>query len=141
LEDKLSMWHSLETRVPLLDNELVDFVSHLPWSLLCDGAMGKIVFRESVRPWVPQSTYKKPKMGFGPPDSSWYRGTHGAVIEQPLRDSTIRRRRIVRPDIVRKTLHAHFPSRSNDLPMIWSLLCLEGWCRALNVLGGNLAPA
>ncbi len=140
LEDKLSMAHSLETRVPLLDNELVDFVSNLPWSLLCDGESGKIIFRESVRPWVAESIYNKPKMGFGPPDASWYRGALRPFIEQQLSETTIRRRGIFQPDFVKKTLDDHFSSRANNVPMIWSLLCLESWCRTFNVLGGDLAP-
>lgn len=141
LEDKLSMAHSLETRVPLLDNELVDFVSGLPWSLLCDGATGKIIFRESVKPWVPEPIYNKPKMGFGPPDASWYRGALRPFIEQQLSETSVRRRGIFRPDFVKKTLDDHFSSRANNLPMIWSLLCLESWCRVFNMFGGNLDAA
>ena len=71
LEDKLSMIHSLETRVPLLDNEVIDHLLRVPWSQLVEGDTGKILFRDAVRPWVPDSIYRKPKMGFGPPDASW----------------------------------------------------------------------
>ena len=73
MEDKISMFHSLETRVPLLDNELIDMNLTLPWKYLCDGERGKIVYREAVRDWVPGDIYRKLKMGFAPPDASWYR--------------------------------------------------------------------
>ena len=82
LEDKLSMAHGLETRVPLLDNELIDFLLDVPFDVLCRGETGKILFRESVRPWVPDKIYAKPKMGFGPPDASWYRGCLRPWIEK-----------------------------------------------------------
>lgn len=138
MEDKLSMIHSLETRVPLLDNELVDFVSDLPWDLLCDGHTGKIVFRESVRPWVPEAIYSKPKMGFGPPDASWYRGALRPFIERELCERRVRARGIFQPDFVRQTLEDHFSRKANNLPKIWSLLCVESWCRSNDLYGGAL---
>ena len=138
IEDKLSMAHSLEARVPLLDNELVDFVSELPWRLLFDGTTGKKVFRESVRPWVPDEIYRKPKMGFGPPDASWYRGALRPFIEEYLTPSRIARRGIFKPEFVSRILDEHFASRTNHLPMIWSLLSLEAWCRTFGMLGGKV---
>ncbi|MEO7725953.1 MAG: asparagine synthase (glutamine-hydrolyzing), partial [Burkholderiales bacterium] len=141
LEDKLSMAHSLETRVPLLDNELVDFVSDLPWNLLYDGTTGKIVFRESVKSWVPEAIYRKPKIGFGPPDASWYRSALRPFIEQQLTESKVRQRGIFLPEFVSRTLDDHFASRANNLAMIWSLLSLESWCRNFDVLGGDLTTS
>jgi len=136
LEDKLSMAHALETRVPLLDNELVDFVLDLPWPFLCDGNIGKRVFRESVRPWVPEIIYSKPKMGFGPPDASWYRRSLRGWIQEELSEKKIRNRGIFRPEFVRKTLEDHFSERRNNVYMIWSLLNVERWCRIFGMFGG-----
>ncbi|WP_336139784.1 asparagine synthase-related protein, partial [Klebsiella pneumoniae] len=76
--------------VPLLDNELVDYLLNVDWSLLSDGSTGKILFREAVRPLVPDTIYRKPKMGFGPPDASWYRGILRSWIEEQLSESRIR---------------------------------------------------
>ena len=89
LEDKLSMVHSLETRVPLLDNEVVDFLLGVPWEFLTDGKTGKILFREAVRAWVPALVADKPKMGFGPPDASWYRGALKPFVERTLSSKII----------------------------------------------------
>lgn len=138
LEDKLSMAHSLETRVPLLDNELIDFVLNLPWSLLCDGETGKIIFRESVKPWVPPKIYTKPKMGFGPPDASWYRGELRSWIERELSSQKIKSRGVFQPSFVRQTLDDHFNNVRNNVALIWSLLSFESWCRVFDMFGGNL---
>lgn len=138
LEDKLSMAHSLEARVPLLDNELVDFVSTLPWKLLFDGTTGKMVFRESVKPWVPDTIYRKPKMGFGPPDASWYRGQLRPFVERTLTPTNISRRGIFKPAFVKGVLQDHFEGQANNVALIWSLLSLESWCRTFNVIGGDL---
>lgn len=128
MEDKLSMINSLETRVPLLDNELVDFVNRLPWTYLFDGQIGKIVFRESVRPWVPDTIYRKPKMGFGPPDASWYRTSLKQFIEKILSPRVVAKRGIFLPAFIAQILDEHFTAKANHLPLIWSLLSFETWC-------------
>ncbi|HEY1301019.1 MAG TPA: asparagine synthase (glutamine-hydrolyzing) [Stellaceae bacterium] len=138
LEDKLSMAHGLETRVPLLDNALVDAALDLDWGLLCDGNTGKIVFREAVRPWVSPTIYAKPKMGFGPPDASWYRGALREWIEGRLSPRRIAARGILRPDYVKRRLDDHFTGRANNVAFIWSMLSLDSWCEQFGLFGGRL---
>ncbi len=135
MEDKVSMAHGLETRVPLLDNELVDFLLDVPFDMLCEGETGKILFRESVRPWVPDSIYRKPKMGFGPPDASWYRGRLRPWIESILDPARCRSRGVFRPEFVQSVLDAHF-SGQNTTYLIWSLVNFEFWCRSYGFFDG-----
>lgn len=135
IEDKLSMAHSLETRVPLLDNELVDYLLEIDWPLLSDGETGKIVFREAVRPLVPDEIYRKPKMGFGPPDASWYRGVLRPWIEQQLSEQAIERRGVLNYPFVRRILDEHFDNRANHVALIWCMLSFESWCRQHGAYG------
>jgi asparagine synthase (glutamine-hydrolysing) len=116
----------------------VDFVLDLPWSLLCDGRTGKIIFRESVKHWVPKKIFTKPKMGFGPPDASWYRGTLKEWIKSELSEEKIKCRGIFKPHFVRKTLEDHFQGTRNNVALIWSLLSFESWCRVFGMFGGDL---
>jgi asparagine synthase (glutamine-hydrolysing) len=127
LEDKVSMAHSLETRVPLLDNEIVDFLLDVPFDTLAQGDTGKILFRESVRPWVPPEIYQKPKMGFGPPDASWYRGPLRPWIEGALRGNEAIAG-VIRPEFVASVLDDHFSGRREATYQIWSLLNFAAWC-------------
>jgi asparagine synthase (glutamine-hydrolysing) len=135
LEDKVSMAHGLETRVPLLDHELIDFLLDVPFEMLCQGDTGKILFRESVRPWVPGQIYAKPKMGFGPPDASWYRGRLRPWIEATLSAAVCRERGVLQPSFVQATLEDHFSGRRNNTYFIWSLLNFEMWCRVFGFFG------
>ena len=137
LEDKLSMIHSLETRVPLLDNELVDHLLRIPWPLLSDGETGKIVFRDAVRPWVPESIYTKPKMGFGPPDASWYRGRLRGWVTERL--ASLAERGVLRPDYIRRKFAAHLSGEANWVALIWCFLSFESWCRQQGVFGGKIS--
>jgi len=138
LEDKLSMAHSLETRVPLLDNELVDFVGNLAWPLLSDGGVGKRVFRESVRPWVPDAIYRKPKMGFGPPEASWYRSHLAGWLRERLSPARIAARGIFRPEFVQRVVDEHLAGTANHVALIWSMLSVDSWCSVYGVYGGRL---
>ncbi|MGZ3691152.1 MAG: asparagine synthase (glutamine-hydrolyzing), partial [Pseudobdellovibrio sp.] len=138
LEDKLSMHHSLETRVPLLDNNLIDFLSRVPWQHLNDGKTGKIIFRESVKDIVPNNIYNKPKMGFGPPDASWYKNHLSQWIREYLSDEVIRKRGIFKPEFVKSILDDHFQGKRNTIYWIWTLLCFEAWCNIHGFYGGQL---
>ncbi len=138
LEDKLSMSHSLETRVPLLDNDLVDYLLQTPWELLCDGQTGKILFREAVRPLVPEEIYNKPKMGFAPPDASWYRGPLRGFIESRLSAERIARRGVFRPAWVNAILAQHMNGGANHVVLIWCLLSFDSWCEQSGAFGGRL---
>jgi asparagine synthase (glutamine-hydrolysing) len=127
------MIHSLETRVPLLDNEFVDHLLHVPWSQLSDGNTGKILFREAIRPWVPESVYAKPKMGFAPPDASWYRGRLRPWIESQL--AGLVSQGVLQPAYLRRKLDLHFSGEANFVALIWCFLMFVSWCRQAGVLG------
>ena len=138
VEDKLSMAHSLETRVPLLDNEVIDLALTLPWRVLTDGDTGKIAFREAIRSWVPAIVADKPKMGFGPPDASWYRTTLQPFIRQTLAPGRIAARGVFQPAYVARAIEEHMSETANRLPIIWSLLSFDAWCEIHGFFGGNV---
>lgn len=138
VEDKLSMAHSLETRVPLLDNDLIDLAVTFDWGLLCDGSTGKIAFRDAIRDWVPPVVADKPKMGFGPPDASWYRGALQPFIRKVLSPERIAARGVLDPAFVATAVDDHMSGTANKLPLIWSLLSFDAWCEIHGVYGGAL---
>lgn len=138
VEDKLSMAHSLEARVPLIDNEVIDLALGFDWDVLCDGKTGKKVFRDAIRDWVPALVADKPKMGFGPPDASWYRGALQPWIRTLLAPERIAVRGVFQPAYVAKAIEDHMSGASNRLPLIWSLLSFDAWCEINGFYGGDL---
>lgn len=138
VEDKLSMTHSLEARVPLIDNEVIDLALGYDWGLLYDGEHGKKVFRDAIRDWVPPIIADKPKMGFGPPDASWYRGALQPWIRQVLAPGRIAARGVFQPEFVQKAIDDHMSEAVNRLPLIWSLLSFDAWCEIHGFYGGDL---
>lgn len=138
VEDKLSMAHSLEARVPLIDNEVIDVALGFDWNLLYDGETGKKVFRDAIRDWVPAVIANKPKMGFGPPDASWYRGALQPWIRAMLSPERIAAREVFQPAFVGKAVEDHMSGAANRLPLIWSLLSFDAWCEIHGFHGGDL---
>jgi asparagine synthase (glutamine-hydrolysing) len=152
VEDKLSMAHSLETRVPFLDNDLVDFAVRVPprYKLLDlekaptvdedevgkslryrsqPTADGKRVLREAVKPLLPDYVWDRPKQGFSAPDASWFRGESIDYVNRVLRDPSARIYEYCEPAYVHRTLDEHCSGRVNHRLMIWSLLSFETWCQ------------
>jgi asparagine synthase (glutamine-hydrolysing) len=138
VEDKLSMANSLEARVPLLDNEVVDLALSTSWDLLTDGRTGKIAFRDAIGSWLPSEIVHKPKMGFGPPDASWYRGPLQPFIRRILSPSRIAARGVFRPEFVLEKIEQHMSGQANNLSLIWSLISFDAWCEVFGLYGGDL---
>ena len=148
VEDKLSMAHSLETRVPFLDDKLVDFATRLPVSHKLrdlDGEVrldenmpvkrelgtndGKIVLRRAMSRLVPDEILGRTKQGFSAPDATWFRGESIDYINRLLRDPKALIYEFLRPEYVTRVLDEHTSGKTNRRLLIWSLLSFEWWCR------------
>jgi asparagine synthase (glutamine-hydrolysing) len=152
VEDKLSMAHGLETRVPFLDNDLVDFALRIPvrYKLRNLGEVvqlnenepgaktevyfnqtndGKLVLRRALERHVPAEYTQAIKQGFSAPDASWFKGESINYIRGLFDDPRARVFDFLQPDTVRQLLSDHFEGRQNRRLLIWSLLCFEWWCR------------
>jgi len=134
LEDKISVAHTLGARVPPFDNALGDSVCDPPWLLLLDGHVGK-VFRESVRPLAPDEICRKSKIGFVPPDASWFRGDLRSFVATTLAPDRIVHRGVQQPGFVVHALEEHFAGRVNHIAPIWSALSFQARCEEFGVFG------
>jgi len=150
LEDKLSMAHSLESRVPILDNELVDFAMRIPArfklssldkivELSKQGRYaqveeyfhrtkdGKQIFRNAMTAHLPKETAKREKQGFSGPDSSWFMNESVQFIKSKLIGSDTGLYDVISEKSVRIALDDHFAGKLNSRLLIWSLLNVNAW--------------
>jgi asparagine synthase (glutamine-hydrolysing) len=146
------MAHGLETRVPFLDNDLVDFAQSIPVHLKIRDlgstvrldenqvkpkvAMrhqttsdGKLLLRQALSAYVPAEVHEQPKQGFSGPDASWFRGESIDFVNNYFLDDEARIFGYLRPDTVRSLVADHTSGRQNRRLFIWSLLMLETWLR------------
>jgi len=129
VEDKLSMAHGLEARVPFLDNALADLALSIPWDLKVAGEEGKRVLRQAMHGLLPEGILHKRKQGFSPPDESWYRGQTMRYLQQILLDPKALERGYFQPAAIRRAIDEHVSGRANHRLLLWSLLCFEWWNR------------
>ncbi|MEI8201422.1 MAG: asparagine synthase (glutamine-hydrolyzing) [Bacteroidota bacterium] len=152
VEDKLSLAHSLETRVPFLDNDLVDFAMKVPirYKLKNLGEVvrinenepgqktrkyfektndGKILLRKALEKYVPLNYTEGIKQGFSAPDASWFKGESIDYIRNLLFDKKARIYDYIQPEFAHELMNEHFSGQNNRRLLIWSLLSFEWWLK------------
>lgn len=150
VEDKLSMAHGLESRVPFLDNDLVDFAMRLPvkaklGKLAEVVAMdentagskrnqyfektrdGKLLLRRVLGRYVPEEVAAGVKQGFSAPDASWFRGESIDYVKRMLGNRKAHIYDILDQKAVLGLVNDHLEGRQNRRLLIWSLLYLENF--------------
>ena len=151
VEDKISMAHSLETRVPLLDNDLVDLACRTPirhkianlhsWKAFDANIprtgkvglertdVGKDILRKTMERIIPKSITQAKKQGFSAPDESWFRGSSEQYVRDLLLDDKARINEYLNPEYVRQIIETHSSGIENKRLLIWSLLSFEWWLK------------
>jgi len=129
LEDKLSMAHSLEVRVPFLDNELVDFAMTVPAEVKLRGGESKQLFREAMVGILPEEVRVRGKTGFTPPQGAWFANEQLAYTERLLLSERACARDVWRAEFVRRVIDEHRQGTANRRLLLWTMVCLEWWHR------------
>jgi asparagine synthase (glutamine-hydrolysing) len=153
VEDKLSMAHGLETRVPFLDNDLVDFAMRLPARMKLGNLGevvrlnenepgsktskyfektkdGKLLLRQVMERHVPKQVTNREKQGFSAPDASWFKGESIEFVRRKLYRGSPRIYEFMDGKAVQSLVDDHLEGRQNRRLLIWSLLNLEKWCES-----------
>ncbi|HXV75379.1 MAG TPA: asparagine synthase (glutamine-hydrolyzing), partial [Candidatus Polarisedimenticolaceae bacterium] len=125
--DRMSMAHSLEVRVPFLDNELADFVLAQPGSRKIRGGTTKWMLRRIARERLPPGAWRAPKTGFDVPVSRWLRGPLREPLCELLSARAVRRRGLFRAETVSTMIDQHLDEVADHGMRLWTLLALEGW--------------
>lgn len=152
VEDKLSMAKGLETRVPFLDNDLVDFALKIPVGLKLKNLKeiiklnenepgpksekyfqktrdGKLLLRSVMKRYIPAEITEGIKQGFSAPDASWFKGESIEYVKEALFDDRAEIYRYLDRDSIKNLLNEHLTGNKNRRLFVWSLLNFEWWCR------------
>jgi asparagine synthase (glutamine-hydrolysing) len=131
--DKASMLNSLEVRVPLLDHKVIEFIASMPGSLRLRNGERKYIFKKIARQLLPAEVLQRPKMGFSTPVNFWFRGELADYAREVLLDRRTMQRGFFNRDYIEGLISQPGPyrdARSDWGHQVWTLLCLEHWCRA-----------
>lgn len=162
VEDKLSMAHGLETRVPFLDNDLVDFAMRLPVNLKLaninnvkrvnendigskvekyyqENKDGKLILRSVMSRYIPTEIATGMKQGFSAPDASWFKGESIEYVKSIIFDSSSKIYDYLDKKCVQNMFWQHINGEENKRLLIWSIINFEEWlqCFLKNIVKRN----
>ena len=156
VEDKLSMAHSLENRVPFLDNDLVDFAMNCPVNLKLNNLGnvirlnenevgrksskyfsktndGKQILRDAMSGYIPENILKASKQGFSSPDASWFKGQSMDFVSKSLLSKNAKLYELLDRASVEKLIKEHLSGSVNRRLLIWSLLNFESFLHEFEI--------
>lgn len=134
LADKMSMAHSIEVRVPLLDPRVVEFAATIPWRFKLSLLDTKIIFKEAFADLIPEHLLREPKRGWFSPGAKWLRYPEVAEFA----------RQVLRPDYYAQTarlfnfanletlLTKHLAGEYH-LTELWAILTFQIWARQYQI--------
>jgi asparagine synthase (glutamine-hydrolysing) len=125
--DRVTMAHSLEARVPLLDERLVDFAFRLHPRLKLRGRTGKWLMREGLRGVADPDVLTRPKSGFNVPMPAWIAGPLRELFRDVLAPTAVRRAGLVRAGSVERLLAEHEARQADHSFRLYALLALHLW--------------
>jgi asparagine synthase (glutamine-hydrolysing) len=128
-QDQMSMAASVESRVPFLDHELVEYVVRMPVRFKLRGVTTKAVLRQALRGRVPREILARRKRGFPVPFGRWARERFAPLIRATLLGSRARARGLFEPAVVQRLVAEHEAGVANHADRLWLLLNLELWQR------------
>ena len=128
-QDNMSMAASIESRVPFLDHELVEFAIKIPADVQLRGTSGKQILKKAVEDLLPHSIIYRPKLGFPTPWSGWLAGPRLDVIESMLLEPRSVERGFFKPAAVKRLFQEHRAGHRDHYDRIWRLLNFELWQR------------
>jgi len=126
--DRMTMAHSLEARVPLLDHPFVEFAATIPARWKLHQGETKRIFTRALRGWLPDSVLDRRKKGFGVPLNRWFRGPLKPLLREVLLSGASSRRGIFDQAYVHALIVRQEQGRPLDM-QLWTLLSFELWCR------------
>jgi asparagine synthase (glutamine-hydrolysing) len=127
--DRAAMSVSLETRVPFLDKDVVEFAARVPSGMKVRARRGKWMVRQVLYRHVPRDLVDRPKTGFSIPMDDWLRGPLRSWACDLLSLAQLRRSGLFNPSRVEQMLRQHMSGRRNHGYWLWNVLMAEAWYR------------
>ena len=125
--DRMSMAVSLESRVPLLDKELVELAFRVPDNLKVANGKTKVLLKRVAARHVPHACVYRPKEGFSIPIKNWLTNELRPLLEELLDNRQIAREGLFRPAKIQQLKQEHLSGRANHSHVLWSLMVFQAW--------------
>lgn len=125
--DRAAMAVSLETRVPMLNPDLVAFAWSLPMSVKIKNGVTKWPLKELLYRYVPKHLVDRPKSGFAVPLDEWLRGPLKNWAEKLLDETRITQQGFLKSEMIQTLWHEHLSGKRNRANQLWCVLMFQAW--------------
>jgi len=125
--DRAAMAVALETRVPFLDKDVVEFAARIPPGMKVRDGRGKWLVRQVLYQHVPENLVDRPKTGFGIPIDDWLRGPLKLWASDLLSPARLRAQNLFNADRVAGRMAEHMSGRHNHGYWLWNVLMAQAW--------------
>lgn len=127
--DKTTMAHSIENRVPFLDIDLVNFVETLPANMKLNGKTRKYIHKKALTKWLPEHIIHRKKRGFATPIDEWFRGSLGNDLLDLVNSADSGASAFFNKEYISKMVSDHQNKKANYKRHLFALLSFELWYR------------
>jgi asparagine synthase (glutamine-hydrolysing) len=127
LSDRLSMWHSLEVRVPLVDHQLIELSARLPISHKLNWRTKKALLKRIAARRLPAEVLRHRKQGFESPMGAWLRTDLAGYAEDILGKHRLGKSGLFDHDYVADKLGEHLAGRQKNNKLLFSLIMFQEW--------------
>lgn len=121
--DRAGMANSVETRAPLLDNELVEWVNRVPFEYKFKNGNTKIILKKLMQNKIPESTIKGQKRGFTPPIAEWF----VKYFQKKIKEYIFSSDDCFSQDYIEKLWNEHISGKENHRKTLWTLFVWKLW--------------
>jgi asparagine synthase (glutamine-hydrolysing) len=125
--DRAAMSCGLETRVPFLNKDVVEYAWQLPLDYKYQNGNKKFILKKILDKYIPTEIYSRPKMGFGAPTGEWIRGPLRDWAEYLLSEKNIKENGILDFNTVNKRWTEHKLKKHDWKDSLWNVLMLQSW--------------
>lgn len=127
--DRAAMAVGLETRIPFLDQRIVEFAWRIPFGMKIRDGEGKWILRKLLERYLPKEMIDRPKMGFAVPLGDWLRGPLRPWVEDLLDPAQIRAEGYFDAIEVSRKWSEHVSGERNWQYLLWDVLMFQSWFR------------
>jgi asparagine synthase (glutamine-hydrolysing) len=125
--DRMTMAHSLEARVPFTDPELTEFMARVPAGMKLPGMDKKHVMKAALEDVLPGEILRRKKVGLEMPYARWLTGELKDVLLDYCGPERVRAAGLFRPEAVSALVDEHLERRHDHGRPLWALLNFMMW--------------
>ncbi len=126
--DRMSMAHSLEIRVPFVDQKLVKVAGAISLRRkLSGGRVTKGLFREAMKDYLPKDVIRASKKGLNLPIALWFKNELKGWVSDTLSKKNIRKHGYFNPSAIQNIIDEHLSGKRDNSLILWALMVFEIW--------------